>query len=420
MKNLTFKRLVSLLLILAMTAALLLTTGCQFPVGGDIGDGGKNEGTSGQEEVENDPVRNEFIEGLGGVSETFKGAVSELSYPSAEEAAEAFVAEELSGESEAKIENVVSNGTLSDSEIKESGIPADLLEGCDAVEEYEVTYVLNEDSASDFLEDSGMTKLAAKDTLNKSVKVKVYVIKINNEWKYFTPMPVTGDTISKSYYDSVFNSEKYKNCTFESTTEMEMVVTNGPETMNMTMKMSQLIKFQEGKIYLEQTTEMSNETGEMETDAMYAYMEETDDGIACYVKMGKDSTEWMEGDLTMLGFMSLDDLAPFADQYLDYTYFTKTNYGFALEEENARRYMSTALGGSLGSLGVDFDSDDAKLEMLAEYYVCGGVLSGMRNEADIEMEVTADGITNGIKEVVKATTTCTDYGTTVVEKPFVD
>ncbi len=403
MKKLTRRKVLSIFLVLSMIASILFTTGCN---------------TKDDDYQEKDPVRNEFIEGIGGVSETFKGSVSELSYSSAEDAAKAFVTEELSGESKAQIKEVVSNGDLKKSEIKKLGIPSEFLEGSDSVEEYEVTYSLSESSSGLNIE-KGITNLSAGDTLNKSVTVKVYVIKYENNWKYYTPLPVTGDTISKSYYDSVFNAEKYKNCTFESTTEIDAVVDLGSEKVEMTIKMTQLVKYQDGKIYLEQISEVSEQNGDKRTTSIYAYMEQTANGVECYIKEG-NSTEWFKGDITTIGFSNLDELTPFADQYLDYTYFTKTGYGFALEKENARKYLNAALGDAFNSMGVDFNSDKSTLDMFAEYYVSGGVLSGLRCEAEVNMDMGFGTETAKMNEVVKSTLTCTNYGTTVVDKPFED
>ena len=61
--------------------------GAQLP---DIG--------NGTEDAPGNPDRDSFIADLGGVSETFEGAVSEKSYKSADKAAEAYVSEEIVGE----------------------------------------------------------------------------------------------------------------------------------------------------------------------------------------------------------------------------------------------------------------------------------------------------------------------------------
>ena len=364
-------------------------------------------GDSGEEDV--DPDRNSFIDSIGGVSETFKGAISENTYSTANDAATAFVNEELAGEAEATVQSVKSNGKVSESKLN-SLIPADLLVGSDSVEEIEVVYNLS--TASAYTRSGGATPV--------SKTVKVYVIKYGVDWKYFTPAPINGDTITKSYYDSVFNTEKYLNCTFENNAEITIAISADGEYMDMKMSTKQIIKHANGKIYVEQTVSSSGALAELETAmTICVYLETVGNEVVCYLK-NPDGDEWIQCDLGMIGFNSLEQLVPFNDQYLDYTYFTKTSYGFALNQENSRRYFMQALGASLEGMGLDLNTDGVQLDMFAEYYVAGGVLSGMRLDADVEWSIFEDGIMGTIKESATTTLKCTDYGTTVIERPNVD
>ena len=416
MKHITFKRILSLALSLLMILSLVAMAACGKKDDDDDrkdrDDDDEIEETETEKETLN-PEQNKFASALGGVSETFTGAVSEETYDSPEEAATAFIDEELVGDKDADIQSVKTK-ELSDREISKLDIPAALLNGSDAVEEVEVEYTVEDD---DTLESrNGLENLAK---LNKSKKIKVYVIKYGTDWKYFSPMPVTGDTISKSYYDSVFQAERYKNCTLESTGDVTAVITADGQTMEMTIKTYQLIKHADGKIYMEQKIDM-DQFGSATNQIIYAYMEEQEDGtILCYVKLDEDE-DWFETSFSSIGFTSLEQLAPFYDQYLDYTYFTKTDFGFALSDENARSYFTQALGDALGSMNDLIDPDKMKLDMYAEYYVSEGVLSGMRVDADVNMTINEGGSTAQLTEKVSNVTTCTDYGTTVVEKPFTE
>ena len=375
----------------------------------DDDNGDDSIGDSGEEDV--DPDRNLFIDSIGGVSETFKGTVSENTYNTANEAASAFVSEEIAGESVATVHSVKSNGELSQSKIDSLNIPAELLVGSDSVEEMEVTYDLA--TVSTYARSGGSTYASTK-------TIKVYVIKYGVDWKYFTPAPITGDTITKSYYDSVFNTEKYTNCTFENNAEITIAISADGEYMDMKMITKQIVKHADGKVYFEQTISSSGILAEMEDNiTICVYLETIGDEVICYVK-NPDGDEWIKCDLGMIGFTSLDELVPFHDQYLDYTYFTKTSYGFALNQENSRRYFMQALGANLEDMGLDLSTDNAQLDMFAEYYVADGVLSGMRLDADFEWSIFEDGISGTIKETAVTTLKCTDYGTTVIERPNVD
>ena len=415
-KIITLKTLLSLLLALSMIFAVVSFTSCSFIE--DYMDliGNKDKNDKDDEDDGDNKERNEFIDGIGGVSETFEGAVSEKSYDTPEDAVEAYIFEEVAGQADAVVLDTESKGELSKKEISSLKIPEDFLEDMVAVEEYEVSYALSEDA--DAMSGNGLSYDQLKsDKLNKNKKVTVYVIKYTVDWKYFTPAPITGDTISQSYYNSVFNAEKYKNCTMEHSMELtvDMQGTENGQAVNMTMEMNtrQLIKHADGKVYLEQVIE-SKQDGKTSTNTIYAYLEEVDGKLVCYVKTDPKSDEWMPTDLRNIGFTSLDQLTPFHDQYLDYTYFTKTNYGFALEDENAELYFNQVMG-SMAGLGTLPDMD---IDMFAEYYVSEGVLSGMRMDIDVEFEVADGGSVVSAKETAVGITTCTDYGTTVVTKPF--
>ena len=413
MKKKLVKRLSTLALAAVMLLTLLTATSCDL-LDLEFNLGGFDFGFSGDEAIELDPEQGMFASEIGGVSETFEGVISERSYSTSEGAATAYVEEELAGSGIAYVE-ILSSKKLSSRNIKKLNIPEEFLDGYDEVHEIELEYSI-EDGNESYLKTSYDN--GAVEKLNKTKKIKVYVIKFNVDWKYFSPMPVTGDTISKSYYDSVFNAEKYKNCTFEVINEATAEVYSGGQYVSMDMRMDQIIKHADGKVYLEQHVEMVTD-GESYQQSAYAYMETVDGEIVCYVKMG-EYEDWYLSDLSAIGFTSLEQLTPFYDQYLDYTYFTKTDFGFALEEENARKYFEQALMGALSGMEGLIDPQQMDIDMYAEYYVSEGVLSGMRVDADVYMTLNQGGTTGTLEETVTTVTKCTDYGTTVVEKPFVE
>lgn len=395
----------------SMAFSMFFATGCIGDIKSFLSDllGGKESETKKEAA---------FIDSIGGVSETYTGAVSQETYETAEIAAQAFVEEEVIGEANCDIEKVESKGTLSDAEIAELKLTDDITSGMTGVEKLEVAYV-EEDSNISYTS-------SAPDTLNKTKKVTVYVIKYESRFKYYSPAPITGDTITKSYYDSIFNAEKYKNCTYKTSMEMDMDMTASydgeTEKARMTMSMSQLIKYSEDKIYMEQTIAYKLVGGGenmSEEEKLFAYMEMVEDEIVCYVKEG-DSSEWYEGSLSTIGFSDLDELTPFYDQYLDYSYFTKTDYGFQISDENAKRFINETLSDSLGSMGFDAMLEQFQIDMFAKYYVSQGVLSGMREDVAMKLNISEQGISMKMSADVVAEMSCTNYGTTVVEKPFTE
>ena len=393
------KRIFCLLLVLSMTFVLLVATGCSKK--DDDGKGNGNGG--GGSKLDASEGRQDFIDGIGGVSDTYAGAVSEETFETANAAAEAYVATEVVGTSKvAVVKSATSKGTLSAGEITSLNLPEEFSEGMDSVEKIEVVY--SEETATT----ASTTTLAGAS--NK--KVIVYVIKYGPEYKYFSPVPVKGDTITKSYYESVFNDEKYENCTYvnESYVKATASVNVGGQTQSQTyeMTLTQIIKRTADKIYFKQTI-----VGDAASMGFYGdtylegYIEKAEDGSTkTWVKQSENG-QWVEGYL-----MNLD---PFAGQdRLDYSYFSKTDFGFALKGENALRYYKSA------ATNASMIPDDAKLDLYAEYYVNEGVLSGMRMEYSADMDVEQNGYT--VKNVTYGlnTMTCTDYGTTVVERPFAE
>lgn len=393
-----------LLLVVLMLALCTLSTSLFTACGGDEnGDAVSSVESSTPDIEEEDKAaegRDEFIDSLGGVSDTFEGAVSEESYDTAEEAANAYVSNEIAGDFNVESVDAVSKGELSDKDVKALDLPEELSNGITSVEKFEVSYELSEEKAS---------SLASS---RASTKIIVYVIRYGKEYKYYTPCPADGETITKSYYDSVFDKEKYENCTFVNTSYVE--VKAGFQKLSATV--TQTIKRDGGKILFEQKiTGDSQLTGQLGGSSPYlaAYMETDENGdTTTYVKQSEFGS-WTEG---YLYGVNAESVVPFADQYLDYTYFSKTNFGFALKGDNALRFYTETINANASNQNVKVEI--ISLDMYAEYYVVDGVLSGMRMEYEGNLKASAQGQTQKQTTIGENTMTCSDYGTTVVEKPF--
>ena len=338
----------------------------------------------------------DFISLLGGVSETFKGEVSNQAYDTAEKAANAYVQEQVVGEKEATIIHTKSNGELTQSEMNNLNLPQQVKQGIVSVEELEVEYSANKISYS------------AMNTQNS--KVKVYVIKYENDWKYYTPAPITGETISKSYYDSVFDFNKYKNCTFTAKIEIEM---NIMLFLNMETIVTQTIKFDNNKIYIEQTM-TAKSLGETESETICAYIEQNGSSITCFAKGTQTRFQWTTASLSQIGFNSIEELTPFYRSYLDYTYFTKTDYGFRMADEQAQQYIRESFArDNFGNMQL---GKDINMDMFVKYYVSNGVLAGMREDASFSMNIEESGeiVTSDMK--ITGESYCYDFGITNVNK----
>lgn len=396
------KKVLAGALALTTTLSLGLMTACGEPT----------------DEEKEEQAHSEFIDEIGGVSETYQGAVSQNNYSSANEAATSFVETEIVGEKEVEVVNTAKVGDLNNDQISALNIDTT---GVVGVEEYEVEY--------SELEAVPYAATAAAPSNTK--KVKVYIIKYENHWEYYSPCPVTGETITKSYYDSVFDAEAYSNCTYNTSMDMDMTTTASAQgismTMTMDMTMNQTIKYGAGKIYMEQTTtsnlkmEMPNYPQYSQTEttssSIYIYMEQVEDDLVCYAKVVEDGVtikDWESDYIYNFGFGSVEDLLPFADSYLDYTYFTKTDFGFQIDGEQAERYLAETMEQLEQYQDVIKDMD---LKTIVKYYVKDGALSGMRQDLSIGYDGTIEGASTKINMTLVAKGTVKDYGTTVVEKP---
>ena len=88
------KKILSLVLAILLLVSATSLVGC----GGD-----SNSNGSTNKPAEKDAQAEALVSEIGGASETFVGTLSEEKYASAEEAAQAYVAEEVVGEKEAEI-----------------------------------------------------------------------------------------------------------------------------------------------------------------------------------------------------------------------------------------------------------------------------------------------------------------------------
>ena len=64
--------------------------------------------------------------------------------------------------------------------------------------------------------------------------------------------------------------------------------------------------------------------------------------------------------------------------------------------------------------------DMFSIDMFAKYYVSQGVLSGMREDVTMKLDMNEEGMKMKMSADVVAEMSCTNYGTTVVTKPFTE
>ena len=346
-----------------------------------------------------------MIDDIGGCSETYTGTLSEEQYSSSDEAIAAVVANELNGSSTECTKTDAQKTTIPASEYAKNNIPAEYTNGATNVEKVEISYTRQEKNKAD-------TNLTADGdaATQKKYKVTVYVINYENYWKYFSPVVENSQTLSKSYYESIFNGTKYKNCTVTQVIEQKITIKGGGINESGTTKMEYTAKYADNKIYMYEKTTDPSRVSESEY-----YIEQTDTGILCYTK--NLAGVWEESDL--FGAGDIDSLMPFAsNEYLDHSYFTKTSYGCEIQRENFQSYLDQAMKGL--SLGMDANIESGSVKFYVSKGVLSGILSNMKLSGTIslsEMLGTTENITATFTSALSMTVKCTDYGTTVVTKP---
>lgn len=393
---------------------------------------------------------NELIEEIGGCSETYEGGVSETAYSEEKVAAKAYVQTELLG-SDTQAQITVKEPQTVTKEDAAKVIPDAFTKDATEFKKVEVTYTqaASGTTAQAFFLATGTGAAQTK-------TVVVYLIKYGNEgWKYFTPKVEVGNAVTKSYYDSIFNAAKYKNCTMESVVTLAFHVDmpleiednkkinflySGSVTISQTAKYTQTgvyytvksdskqdVSCDDEALMQKKWTEEYPDSDGTWKDGIFTffgnplqsfiqnyeiYVEMLENDTAnVYVKAGADQQWTKASSVISVNNAQIKNLYPFADQYaINYTFFTKTDTGCAVEKDSLVDYFKQTLYGNLAGSqdGVKFNDGSVK------FYVSEGVLSAM--SANISMEISY-GEAGKSKIDVSNTSKVTGYGTTVVTRP---
>lgn len=334
-------------------------------------------------------------------SETFIGYLSQNSFSSENSAVRAFLKEQLSGETaDCTLNGYRSYGSLSQTELEKLGLD----EKFESADKMTVNY------------DNGNSE---------NRKATVYVLKSASGYRYYSPLPKSGEAVTLSYYDSMLSNKDYSNCT--------VTTTYSGHFYSIESTYLQVFKFADTKAYFKQT---------IPTMKVDFYMEQTAGGFEYYsklpflgdngyyteeeinkkVKEKYGSDYYFEGYVLRKGgkeypldsFSSISELSSFiyAANY-DSSYFVKTDYGFCMPFEKFKEAVYS-LSGMLGE-----DSDEIVFEinkhiasLNIKYYVSDGRLS------KIDYVVQAI-VSDDPKDLVSVEmhSKFTDFGTTEVNLP---
>ena len=261
-----------------------------------------------------------------------------------------------------------------------------------------------------------------------------------------------GNQITKSYYDSIFNAEKYKNCTMESVLTMdfksEMALPIDEETTlnfrySFSITVTQVAKYTAKNIYFSVKSDLKQDISS-DNDALIEkqwkesgaegswkdalmkeiqnplqpfmqnndyYIDFLENDTADFYLKTADDQNWKKAEIISVNDAKITDLYPFANQYaIDYTFFSKTDTGCAVEKDSLIDYFQSLYGGLTGGANDLITFDDGSMK----FFVSDGVLSAMLG--NIEMKVN-DPYSGNVTVSISSTVKVTNYGTTTVVRP---
>ena len=341
-------------------------------------------------------------------SETFTGAVSTQVYSSKGEAIAAGVASELNGESGVQLEmtSYQKVGNLTDTEIEALNLSSEVNGTIQSVEKGKA-YFTEANAASAYAAADGDT----------NPYITVYLIEYKTEgseisqYKYYIPLPESGESLPMSYLNSVMEADKYKNCTMTCTNATSSTVMG----MNVTMTMSYNIAITETQCRIDYSMSMLGMT-----QSLSVYLAETGNTVKC---VGEMDGEFFDFDLDSieLDIDSISDLYDSQITEVECLTHTKTDYGFTMKEEFLEPLSKLAIDAGLNATGVVVGNINYDTPY-CNYYVVEGKLYKMTNhfggnaQVRIEMEDGSTTVTNvaiASNTVVKYT----NFGTTTVSIP---
>lgn len=332
------------------------------------------------------------FENLPAASETFTGVVSEQSYETKNDAAEAFLKAEINGETtSATFVSYEKTADLTAEQIAELNVSETVTAGETGI----VTY--RTDGSSTISLAALLTADSQSDELTQELKI----LEIDGAYKYYTPALEEGSNLTKSYLESVFAAENYLNCTLTATNSTTVSATYLGETRAMTVNYSYIFKLTENGAYLNMDiTSNAEEAAEsmeayvIKTDTTYGYVMVITDGESYSYTHTTYTPENLWSNIVMLK---------------DHTYFVKTSTGFSVREDRRAQYANEYMSNnaSLASIGI------SSSELACDFYISEGKICKMSDSLSIGGTLQGASYSATANDVLLFT----DFGTTTVEIP---
>lgn len=385
------KKILALFTFILVVALCLTFAACGDNSGGEAGDGGNN--------------------GSG-----FLGKLSEQTYNTADEAAAAFIENEINGSTTQAV--FVSYEKISD--VKKAnvgkllGVTEEESRQIDGAEQGVIKYTEGEATAYS----------AQPSGENEHM---VYIVRYTSGgYKYFAPEVRTGEMLTKSYYEWVMDSDNYKNCTITMNYSVDASMYMSGITVNiMTMDMEVVYKITETGVHMVEnitirTPDFSSATPKYDEQVVVTegYIVEVDGALKVVAR--EDGGEWHASTMSELGmeFNSMDEIfesSQTAGQ--DWTLFIKTDEGFELRQNKFEAFMDMFLAenAEIGALISQYG--EGKYSGKASYTVTEGKLTSSNVELGVNMTVSQQGQSALVKISCSGNNKYAEFGATAVQIP---
>ncbi len=339
-------------------------------------------------------------------NESFKGQISEQSYTNTEEAAKAFLGNELEGKtSKTNFVSYDKKKDISREEIEK--LPLGELSASDvtSAEEGTITYELITVGENTYAAESDNTRTQT-----------VYFLEVNGTYYYFVPEARNGEMISGSYYEDFWDLDHYRNCTMNSSMELKIDMEKDDLKVNASVKIIIDLMVSETAAYMK--TNVTVEASGDNADELKGLLAGSLGGSALqnmeiYLveKDGKLIGAMREGESWRTVTSMFDSMEDFYEEYnqqpefLDHTYFVKTDTGFKIDPSKIKLYVSNYNPMFAQMLG--------SCELKAEYTV------EKERMTSCVSEISASMSQNGAIVRMGANSYCNykDYGATTVTIP---
>lgn len=320
---------------------------------------------------------------------SFVGAMSTESYESEDDAAAAFVENEINGKAtDATFVSYKKEKDLTQSEI------AALVLG----DGYSVSEVVSAESGKvTFAENEIQSRAARSSSSSGNKSSRIFIIKIGNVYFYYTPAFKKGEVITKSYISEILDYNKYTNVTIVSTSKVTAQGASATTTVT--------VKYAENGIY-SKTEIKSFGVYQITELVLVPYTNGDVSRLLAYQRTGESEDEMSSWSSIYVGYNSIRDFLV-ASFNIDHSYFERADWGFKMSKDKMSAYLTDTMGNILDAYAGEITSGEAK------YYTQNGKLSS--SETKMTMKIQVSNMT--VTMTATATGKYTDFGSTVVTIP---